>query len=220
MQAALRVSYTSPKEMHWITNLLTELTSKIAQNSSINSINWSGEDFLKFTESIAAKRVQEHMQVNDWAKKGTATPHIIFNYLDYLLWKQDYQQAQTKREFNDFTFEFRNSVEHWYPQNPSAEGFAKWDDIQDGTTVDRLGNLCLIQRNVNSRFSNSSPVSKLNSFKGIVEKGSLKLRLMSEATKDDNEWRTTACAKHEESMIKILEEDLSSKFPSQPPINN
>jgi hypothetical protein len=53
-----------------------------------------------------------------------------------------------------------------------------------------------------------------------IKKGSLKLRLMSEKTTGDKEWRTTACEEHEEAMIKILEEDLSKKFSSQPPINN
>lgn len=209
IQSALRVSYTSPKEMHWITELLIDLCVNkevtTYQDYPNHIEGGMGNKILTFTEKIAAKAVNSFMGNNKWKESGTATPHILFNYLDYLLWKKESQK------FNDFIFEFRNSVEHWYPQNPSAEGFAKWDDIQDDTTVDRLGNLCLIQRNVNSRFSNSSPVSKLNSFKGIVEKGSLKLRLMSEKTTGDKEWRTTACAKHEEAMIKILNDDLTSK---------
>lgn len=216
IQSALRVSYTSPKEMHWITELLIDLcvNKKVTtyQDYPNHIERGMGNEILTFTEKIAATAVNSFIsnnkKDNKWKVSGTATPHILFNYLDYLLWKKESQK------FNDFTFEFRNSVEHWYPQNPSAEGFAKWDDTPDDTTVDRLGNLCLIQRNVNSRFSNSSPVSKLNSFKGIVEKGSLKLRLMSEATKDDKEWRTKACSEHEEAMIDILEKDLSEKFPS------
>ena len=43
---------------------------------------------------------------------GVNTPHIVFNYLDYLLWKANVEK------YNDFSFEFRNSVEHWYPQTP------------------------------------------------------------------------------------------------------
>ena len=48
-------------------------------------------------------------------------------------------------------------MEHWYPRNPSNGTFDKWED-----GVDRFGNLCLIQRNVNSKFSNMDPVSKKN----------------------------------------------------------
>ena len=159
-----------------------------------------------------------------WKKSGTATLHILFNYLDYLLWEQDYQKEQN---FKDFTFEFRNSVEHWFPQNPSDGTIKRWDDdswgepVDQKSTVDRLGNLCLVQRNVNSRFTNNSPESKKTMWKdSTIKKGSLKLRLMSEKTTGDKEWRTTACEEHEKAMIDILEKDLKIKFPSQPPINN
>jgi hypothetical protein len=233
IQSALRVSYTSPKEMHWITELLKYLY--VDNEKSIFTDDYPksiakdmGDEILTFTENIAAKAVNSFIgndkQDDKWKESGTATPHILFNYLDYLLWEQDYQKEQN---FKDFTFEFRNSVEHWFPQNPSDGTIKPWDDDSWGitadqkSTVDRLGNLCLVQRNVNSRFTNNSPASKKTMWEdSTIKKGSLKLRLMSEATKDDKEWRTTACAKHEEAMIKILEEDLSSKFPPQPPINN
>lgn len=74
---------------------------------------------------------------------GVSTPHIVFNYLDFLLWESD------SKKYDDFTFEFRNSVEHWYPQNPSEGTFEQWKD-----GVNQFGNLCIIQRNVNSKFSN------------------------------------------------------------------
>lgn len=68
--------------------------------------------------------------------------HIVFNCLDFLLWKSE------SKKYVDFTFEFRNSVEHWYPQNPSEGTFESWID-----GVDQFGNLCIIQYNVNSKFS-------------------------------------------------------------------
>ena len=232
IQSALRVSYTSPKEMHWITELLIDLcvNKKVTtyQDYPNHIKGGMGNDILTSTEQIAATAVKNFIDKNIsddmWKKSGTATQHILFNYLDYLLWKQDYQK---KQKFNDFIFEFRNSVEHWFPQHPSDGTIKPWNDdfwnelAEQKSTVDRLGNLCLVQRNVNSRFTNNSPASKKTMWEdSTIKRGSLKLRLMSEATKDDNEWRTTACAKHEEAMIKILEEDLSKKFSSQPPINN
>ena len=230
IQSALRVSYTSPKEMHWITELLKYLY--VDNEKSIFTDDYPksiakdmGDEILTFTENIAAKAVNSFIsndkQDDKWKESGTATPHILFNYLDYLLWKKE------PHSYNDFIFEFRNSVEHWFPQHPSDGTIKPWDDAIWGvsedqkSTVDRLGNLCLVQRNVNSRFTNNSPASKKTMWEdSTIKKGSLKLRLMSEATKDDKEWRTKACEEHEEAMIKILEEDLSSKFPSQPPINN
>ena len=229
IQSALRVSYTSPKEMHWITELLKYLYVDNEKNIFTDDYPKSiakdmGNDILTFTEKIAATAVNSFIGNNKkddkWKESGTATPHILFNYLDYLLWEQDSQK------FNDFTFEFRNSVEHWFPQNPSAGTIKRWDDdswgepVDQKSTVDRLGNLCLVQRNVNSRFTNNSPESKKTMWKDTIDKGSLKLRLMRDATIDDKDWRLSACKEHEEAMIKILEEDLSKKFPSQPPINN
>ena len=97
-----------------------------------------------------------------------------------------------------FTFEFRNSVEHWYPQHPSEQSIPLWDE------VDKFGNLCIIQRNINSKFSNLSPFSKKNTYEKAIEKGSLKLRIMSEATTNDEEWRNSICDKHQNEMIEIL----------------
>lgn len=230
IQSALRVSYTSPKEMHWITELLKYLY--VDNEESIFTDDYPksiakdmGNKILTFTEKIAATAVNSFIDNNKkddkWKESGTATPHILFNYLDYLLWKKEPQK------FNDFIFEFRNSVEHWFPQHPSDGTIKPWDDDSWGitedqkSTVDRLGNLCLVQRNVNSRFTNNSPASKKTMWEdSTIKKGSLKLRLMSEKTTGDKEWRTTACEEHEEAMIKILEEDLSKKFSSQPPIHN
>ena len=225
IQSALRVSYTSPKEMHWITELLKYLYVDNEKNIFTDDYPKSiakdmGNDILTFTEKIAATAVNSFIsnnkKDNKWKVSGTTTPHILFNYLDYLLWKKDSQK------FNDFTFEFRNSVEHWFPQHPSDGTIKPWNDDSWGitadqkSTVDRLGNLCLVQRNVNSRFTNNSPASKKTMWEdSTIKKGSLKLRLMSEKTTGDKEWRTTACSEHEEAMIDILEKDLKIKFPSQ-----
>jgi hypothetical protein len=105
-------------------------------------------------------------------------------------------------------------VEHWYPQNPSSDSFSRWDYVKDHyETVDCFGNLCLVQRNVNSKFSNLDPKSKKTTYKDFIAKGSLKLREMSKILDSCNveEWCTEKCKVHEGEMIKILEEDLTSK---------
>ncbi|WP_242839438.1 DUF262 domain-containing protein [Butyrivibrio sp. NC2002] len=200
LQSALRVSYTSPKVMHWITQLLIWLSEDDCvhlQDEYIVGIE-------SITEDIAKKAVRENFF--DVCKDGSFamgvnTPHIVFNYLDYLLWNSD------RKKYSDFDFEFRNSVEHWYPQNPSEGTFEQWKD-----GVDQFGNLCIIQRNVNSKFSNMSPEAKKSTFKDMIAKGSLKLRIMSELTeKHDNKvaslyWKETQYRCHEEKMINILKE--------------
>ena len=191
IQSALRVSYTSPKVMHWITELLVWL--------------FDDETVLpKLTdeaERIAAEAVQEGFLDEGDLELGVQTPHIVFNYLDYLLWKED---KSKDKKYTDFVFEFRNSVEHWYPQHPSDGTFDAWDGR------DTFGNLCIISRSVNSKFSNLSPESKMKSFERMVQKGSLKLRRMGEIIKEESnqDWIEHACQEHEKEMIRILEENI------------
>lgn len=67
------------------------------------------------------------------------TPHIVLNFLDYIIWKNN------QDKYKDFVFEFRNSIEHWYPQNPSEGTIPQWNDDKNNS-IDRFGNLCLVQR--------------------------------------------------------------------------
>ena len=211
IQSALRVSYTSPKVMHWITELLVWLFDdeselpELADRAERIAAEAVAEGFFeKALEEMGAYDLQEYKS-EDYAF-GVRTPHIVFNYLDYLLWKDD------KERYEDFVFEFRNSVEHWYPQHPSDGSIELWDER------DVFGNLCIISRSVNSKFSNLSPASKMDTYRGMVQKGSLKLRKMGEIIDKLRKtekpgvtaklWRQSACAKHEEEMISLLCEAL------------
>ena len=204
LQACLRVSYTSPKVMHWITELLKWLYINDSENlAELNQYEWK-------TEGIAANAVKtNYLDPNrdgffDW---GTDTPHIVFNYLDYLLWKDD------PKQHSSFVFEFRNSVEHWYPRNPSEGTFERWSH-EDG--VDDFGNLCLIQRDINSRFSNMAPEAKKSTFSDMIAKGSLKLKTMAEMTiasggkNASQNWKDELCAIHEGEMLERLVVSCSS----------
>ena len=185
IQSALRVSYISPKVMHWITELLVWLFN----NNETERYKLTDE-----AERIAAEAVKENFLDLGNYERGVQTPHVVFNYLDYLLWKDD------KERYEDFVFEFRNSVEHWYPQHPSDGTIEPWDGR------DVFGNLCIISRSVNSKFSNLSPESKMKSYKKMVQKGSLKLRIMGDIIEGSSseKWRQSACAKHEKEMISLL----------------
>lgn len=201
MQSALRVSYTSPKVMHWITKLLIWLS----EDGCVHIKNEDITEFDVIAENIAVDAVKENffnVCEDGVYAMGVNTPHIVFNYLDYLLWCYD---REDKKQYSDFTFEFRNSVEHWYPQNPSEGTFEQWKD-----GVDQFGNLCIIQRNVNSKFSNMSPEAKKSTFKGMIVKGSIKLRIMSELTEKNGYkpaslyWKETMYKKHEVDMLSYL----------------
>lgn len=191
IQSALRVSYTSPKVMHWITDLLCWLFDDV-------DIPLLTEE----AERVAAEAVHNNFLEGKNYALGVATPHVVFNFLDYLIWKKN------KSTYQDFEFEFRNSVEHWYPQNPSDGSIERWDD------KDRFGNLCIISRSVNSKFSNLSPESKMKSYRKHVEKGSLKLRIMGAlingVPRGGNEaWINNLCEEHENNMINLLREAIA-----------
>ena len=195
IQSCLRVSYTSPKIMHWITKLLMRLYS--------SSTEYDLVDFNVTAESIAKEAVKNDFfdvcqkQGEKKYLMGVNTPHIVFNYLDYLIWNNN------RELYSDFVFEFRNSVEHWYPRNPSDGTFPKWED-----GVDTFGNLCIVQRNINSKFSNMAPEAKKSTYKDMIAKGSLKLRLMASSTNSSLGWKDDCCKRHEEEMIILLIKDI------------
>ena len=198
IQAAMRVSYTSPKIMHWITYLLNWLY----EDNELEKYNIAAEDYVR--KNI----LNDFFAQDNYAKLGVKTPHIVFNYLDYLIWKPNQKKYEWKADNkNAFTFEFRTSVEHWYPQHPNEkEGILAWDD------VDRFGNLCIIQRNINSRFSNQSPKAKKTDNSNEITKGSLKLRSMASIMEyhTNDEWKNSECEKHELKMLEILKKDCYS----------
>ncbi len=188
LQAALRVSYTSPKNMNWITECLSCLLN-------------DNEDYIQFIENILKESViKNFLTVSNFRYLGVSTPHVVFNYLDYLLWKEDRRVS--------FDFEFRNSVEHWYPQNPSENTFPRWSNKYG--PIDRFGNLCIIQRNINARFSNKTPESKIQDHEKVINKGSLKLRNMRDSTVETENlrahknWMINKCKSHENEMLGKL----------------
>lgn len=198
LQSCFRVSYTSPKVMHWITELLIWLNKDDCGN--LEQLT----EFEAVSEHIARRAVKKDFldvcraTIPACYNMGVDTPHIVFNYLDYLLWKESGEE---------FAFEFRNSVEHWYPQHPSEGTFEQWSHDEG---VDNFGNLCIIQRSVNSKFSNMSPDAKKSTFEDMIKKGSLKLRRMAALTTGQAGksasaiWREGLYLQHEQDMIDRL----------------
>lgn len=192
IESALRVTYTSNMSMEWIDKIFEYF---------IENGDKKLEKVIGILENYANEKVKEFVDGGNY-NIGVSTPHIVFNYLDYLLWK--------KEKNKDFVFEFRNSVEHWYPQNPDEEhSFEKWEG-NDESSCDMFGNLCLVSSEINSKFSNASPKSKKEYIGKIFDKQSLKLQVMSTITDkfDLKEWKNSKCAEHQEKMIEILKNSI------------
>lgn len=141
-------------------------------------------DDIYIDKSERAKEV-----LNELLNKGTSVPNFIFNRLDYLLWKQE------KGNYKNFRFTFRNSVEHFYPQNPD-----KNNPRLEQSILHCFGNLCLVSSSTNSKFTNNMPKAKKENF-GNHEFHSLKLDLMMNQA--DN-WNENTIKKHDKEMKAIL----------------
>lgn len=147
--------------------------------------------------------------------QGTAVENFVFNYLDYLLWKnyrttdREYFkthiiQAFTDNRVKDFEFTFRSSVEHYYPQHPIDENFVLKG--KDAEWLDNFGNLCLISGSKNSRLSNFMPAAKKDYYTGSPAIDSIKQRIMMEY----EQWDTNGAndyneiEEHSKKMIDLL----------------
>lgn len=126
--------------------------------------------------------------------KGTDVENFIFNYLDYLLWKDDKEDAKPKYE--SFEFSFRSSVEHFYPQHP-FENIKRLDD----EILNDFGNLCLISRRKNSRLGNLTPEAKKSYYLDNPSKDSIKQAIMM----GYENWTETEIKEHGKEMKKILQ---------------
>ena len=104
----------------------------------------------------------------------------------------------------DWYFEFRNSIEHFYPQYPmETESFMKWEDED----LNRFGNLALITVSGNSKFSNLPPEGKVTSYQELI-KQSLKLKIMKEMIYiNGGVWNEEIAAIHREEMFNILKNE-------------
>ena len=128
---------------------------------------------------------------------GNITNNLLFNYVDYLLWKE---LAQNDVKIKSYEFSARSSVEHYYPQTP-MEGFPKMKDIE---TLNCFGNLCLISHSKNSRLSNFSPANKKEFYLKNIDSVKQYI-MMSDSIK---EWNENAIIEHNNNMIKLLKSQL------------
>lgn len=179
LQSALRITYTSPKTMHWITLVL----KKLLEDKNIN--------LVELLEQYCLRKVDESEYKN---KRGFDIERIVFSYLDYLLYRDNYNGIAK----NDWEFQFRNSIEHFYPQN--SDNKIDWEKED----CDSFGNLALITVSGNSKFSNVSPSEKIG-YTNIVEQ-SLKLKVMKDIVEKNNKtWTPELAEEHRKEMTKILD---------------
>lgn len=142
-------------------------------------------------------------------KKGIMDiPLFVFNYMDYILWKEYAdsvrgkefkEESQHRKQFfeklgcSDFglkvfdNFYFsrtRKSLEHYYPQAKAGEGKDLSDEV-----INCFGNFAMIGAEANSSGSNWDPKTKLEHYSDAksdqVSVASLKFKIMMQRCKDN-----------------------------------
>ncbi|UYZ76976.1 DUF262 domain-containing protein [Moraxella bovis] len=151
---------------------------------------------------------------------GTAVENFIFNRLDYILWRKQGRWCWRNDEnfktgvdlskfLKEFKFTSRNSVEHYYPQNPINGEKLSDNDDENGKILNNFGNLCLINHSQNSSLSNRMPDEKKSGYKDNVARHqsvSIKQLLMFTY----KVWDKNTIQEHGEKMIQLLNEKIST----------
>lgn len=192
LQSCLRITYTAPKTMHWISLVLKNLIDD--ENIAL----------IKLLENYCVKKVEES---NYEDARGFGFERIVFTYLDYILYRDGYSykgKSIISKLEDDWYFQFRNSIEHFYPQHPmETESFMMWEDED----LNSFGNLALITVSGNSKFSNLPPEGKVTSYQELI-KQSLKLKIMKEMIYiNGGVWNGEIAAIHREEMFNILKNE-------------
>jgi hypothetical protein len=190
LQSMLRITYTSPRTMHWMTQTLHWL----AQQPKPQDIQ--SADLAHLLKNFARAKVASAFLHAEPQPQGFGIARIVFTYLDYLLLDETAKK--------NFKFQFRNSIEHFYPQNPN--------EAQSGASVSPqnlhlLGNLALVSVSANSHFSNNLPKAKAETFRLKMEPQSPKLGLMAEITRSEG-WSDEQVKNHHNEMVALLKADI------------
>nr|WP_315520621.1 DUF262 domain-containing HNH endonuclease family protein [uncultured Campylobacter sp.] len=212
LQSCLRITYTSPRAMEWIFTLLKQLDE-----------NKKADDIQEILEQYTKEKVKNALE------QSTSYPmceRIVLAYLDYILYKEcivSTRNSEPKQKLQnafeavgdvnlknlkEWEFKFRDSIEHFYPQNPSGDSIERMNDDE---ILNSFGNLALVTTSGNSKFSNLAPLAKRTTYPNIITQ-SLKLILMSACIDGDNlDKFKQAISEHEKEMLTLLLSDIECK---------
>lgn len=203
---------TQPQAVKALSMLQVSFRTKIYKEYLADILSWfeygklemEGVAYIQRLNNLALK-YYDRIEQYEWTDKdgykrvGVSVPHYVFNFIDYLYWVA----AQNKTtgianldRIEDFDFSYRNSVEHHLPQ--SYEGKYDYD------TINCLGNLCLISKNLNSKLSDQHPLTKAG--EKFYKKGlSPKRKIMYDITNRQKEWTEREIREHEMDIQNLLD---------------
>lgn len=205
LESCLRVTYTSPKTMHWIARVMNLANVPMHEESdkkSEASFQMTANDIIEDLEKYCCEKVNDS---HPDKYKGFNIERIVFTYLDYILYRNDVEN--NVNEFKDFYFQFRNSIEHFFPRHPIGDE----KDVSEEHRDD-FGNLALITTSSNSKFSNMLPIHKVEQYEGVVNQ-SPKLCKMKKLLLEnkDRKWDDDLVNEHGQEMINLLDSDIRKR---------
>ncbi len=199
----LNDSFTNPNDLD------EEKSSQISGDDYIEELRYIATMFMKYRHLTDVKidynviifspnkiksRFKDKYNLAHKLSYGNIENNLVFNYLDYLLWRKE------PKQYKDFEFSFRSSVEHYYPQRPISGEL-----LNDDNLLNCFGNLCLISHGNNSRLSNHLPKAKKEYYIKAGTKDSIKQTKMMT---DYDSWTVSDITEHNEKMMALLEDDL------------
>lgn len=186
LQSCLRITYTSPKTMHWIARVL----------SAVNE-NKDGKAVIELLEKYCCKKVVDSEYQS---RTGFAIDRIVFTYLDYVLCRDN------PGEFKEFQFQFRTSIEHFFPQHP-----INGENDVDEKNRNSFGNLALITVSANSKFSNMLPIHKVEQYKDLIEQSPKLMRMKKLLDANNRVWDDKMVTNHNKDMLALLESETEAR---------
>ncbi len=214
---------------------LVKLQIMLHYADSTNTYNNWLQEILKL-EDFSLDNLREkvwNIAKGKFQKDKLSYPDItIYNlyYIDFILWKlyKEYIRGKERIEevdlvklselnelktkiftqknlFNTFRFRQINSREHLLPQS-----YAKIEPIDEKITssMNSIGNLCLISASENSSANDNDPIDKKKRFidKRFIDNSSLKLLIMFESFENDK-WGEDQITKHEIEINKLIKHE-------------
>ena len=217
-QAMLYSSTSRYTYYQWIPEILKFVKNHIEEDNLNDKLLIK----LKKKDSEIDEHIYEKFSDNTSFKKFS---NYFFRRLDYYLWERFVDNNNIDSLFpestpldddlikavKDYKFHQYNSVEHFEPRNEEEQPQqCKWGDDTD---INSLGNLALVSDIFNSTQNNNTLSLKFARVKDQILKlkerklERIKLAIMFyTAKKEATEWTPDLMKKHEDIMIKVLEE--------------
>ncbi|OBW95795.1 DUF262 domain-containing protein [Gallibacterium anatis] len=192
---------------------LFDILEKLSKSSELeNTYSLSAVEYIEILEQLAYDYYKNSKRQELFKSGGQNIPNYIFNYLDYLLWK-DWDNRGKDNKFlkkSDFVFSLsRNSIEHYLAQS-KRDSLLPRNETEENKNrlLNSLGNLCLISHYQNSSLNDEVPSEKRKRY----ESGSLKCISPKQALMLSYEiWGKEEIEEHNEKMIDILKTE-SNKY--------